>query len=164
MRILKWLDEHFEEYIMVVLLALIASVMMLQIIMRYVFNASLSWPEEFTRYCFIWSTFLGVSYCIKRGISLKVDVLFHYLPKSITKYLNILVDLIVIIFFFYLAINSVNVVKDIFASGQISPAMGIPMHYIYLSGLIGFSLSAIRGIQRLILTITTIKEEKLVQQ
>ncbi len=160
MRLLKWLDEHFEEYIMVVLLALIASAMMLQITMRYVFNASLSWPEEFTRYCFIWSTFLGVSYCIKRGISLKVDVLFHYLPKNITNYLNIVVDLIVIIFFFYLAINSVNVVKDIYASGQTSPAVGMPMHYIYLSGLIGFSLSVIRGIQRLIISLTEIREEK----
>ena len=46
MRFLKWLDEHFEEYILSGLLVVISVVMMLQVIMRYVFNASLSWAEE----------------------------------------------------------------------------------------------------------------------
>lgn len=48
MSAIKWLDEHFEEAIMVFLLALISCVMMAQIIARNIFN-SMTWPEEFSR-------------------------------------------------------------------------------------------------------------------
>jgi len=66
MKVLRWLDDHLEEYILAVLLVTISCVMMLQIIMRYIFNSSLPWPEELTRYCFVWSGFLGIGYSIKR--------------------------------------------------------------------------------------------------
>ena len=67
MKILKWLDEHFEEYILSGLLIVIAVVMMLQVIMRYVFNASLSWAEEASRYAFVWSALVSIGYSIKEN-------------------------------------------------------------------------------------------------
>lgn len=54
MKTLKFLDKHLEEFIMVLLLSSIVVIMLFQIIRRYIFNDSLSWSEEFCRYCFIW--------------------------------------------------------------------------------------------------------------
>ncbi len=54
MKVIKWLDEHFEETFLVIFLVLISCITMLQIIARTFFSA-LSWPEEFCRYCWIWA-------------------------------------------------------------------------------------------------------------
>ena len=53
---LKIVDEHFEEAIVVALMAMMSALIGVQIFMRYVMGASLSWSEELARYFFIWAT------------------------------------------------------------------------------------------------------------
>ena len=65
MKILRWIDDYLEEYISLILLAIISCVMMIQIIMRYVFNSSLTWAEELCRYSFIWIAFLELDTPLK---------------------------------------------------------------------------------------------------
>ncbi len=153
MKIIKWLDENFEEYILMTLLVMIASIMMLQIVMRYVFNASLSWPEELTRYCFVWSTFIGISYSIKKGSMLRIDAILGVMPKKVQKLIDITTQVIVLAFFGFLLSNAFEVVKGIYASGQKSPAIGIPMYLIYSCTIVGFSLAILRGFQVLAVTV-----------
>jgi TRAP-type C4-dicarboxylate transport system permease small subunit len=150
MKLLKWLDEHLEEWLLVFLLAAVCITLMIQIVMRYVFNASLSWSEEFARYCFVWSTFLSVSYSIKKASMLRVDILVQYLPKAARKIIDILMELIVLAFFAFLLYHSFAVVRRIAASGQTSPALGLPMVTVYAALIVGFALACIRGIQKLV--------------
>ena len=49
MKVLRWLDKHFEECIMFANLWIIVCLSTIQIIMRYLFKNSLSWPEEMNR-------------------------------------------------------------------------------------------------------------------
>ena len=74
MKVIKWLDEHFEETFLVFFLVLISCITMLQIIAR-TFFAALSWPEEFCRYCWIWSVFISLPYTMRKGNMLRVNVL-----------------------------------------------------------------------------------------
>ena len=53
-KFLRALNQHLEEYLIALFLIAITFVMLLQIVMRYVFQHSLSWPEEFSRYCFVY--------------------------------------------------------------------------------------------------------------
>lgn len=58
MRLIKWLDEHLEETLMIILLIIIACVTMIQVIVRKVpWLTSLTWAEEFCRFMWIWSVF-----------------------------------------------------------------------------------------------------------
>ena len=110
MSAIKWLDEHLEEAIMVVLLALISCVMMAQIIARNVFN-SMTWPEEFSRYCYIWSVFLSLGYTIKKGNMLKVGIVMDLLPTKIRRAIEIVANLIILVIcvvFFRHATVSIN--------------------------------------------------------
>ena len=59
MKVLRWLDKHFEECIMFANLWIIVCLSTIQIIMRYLFKNSLSWPEEMNRYLFIWFAYVG---------------------------------------------------------------------------------------------------------
>jgi C4-dicarboxylate transporter DctQ subunit len=115
MSAIKWLDEHLEEAIMVVLLALISCVMMAQIIARNVFN-SMTWPEEFSRYCYIWSVFLSLGYTIKKGNMLKVGIVMDLLPTKIRRAIEIVANLIILVIcvvFFRHATVSINYWKKI---------------------------------------------------
>ena len=149
MSAIKWLDEHFEEAIMVVLLALISCVMMAQIIARNVVN-SMTWPEEFSRYCYIWTVFLSLGYTIKKGNMLKVGIIMDLLPQKVRRTIEILVNIIILavfVVFFRYSITYTNILRT---TGQLSPAMHIPMWIMYLSTIIGFGLASVRTAQEIV--------------
>ena len=78
---LKWLDENLEEFLMVALLIAMTVIMGIQVFARYALGASLSWSEELTRYLFIWSGFISVSYCTKKCISIKIEQFVAMFPR-----------------------------------------------------------------------------------
>lgn len=90
MKTLKFLDKHLEEFIMVLLLSSIVVIMLFQIIRRYIFNDSLSWSEEFCRYCFIWMMFVAFSYSARLGSDLRVDALISMLPQGCRNIIEII--------------------------------------------------------------------------
>ncbi|MDD3390593.1 MAG: TRAP transporter small permease, partial [Synergistaceae bacterium] len=148
LKILKWLDEHFEEYILSGLLIVIAVVMMLQVTMRYVFNASLSWAEEASRYAFVWSALVSIGYSIKENSILKVDTLVESLPAGLKHILVTLINLSVTLFFGYLFVNSIPAVQRVVMTGQTSPALKIPLSWIYFAAIAGFFLATVRSVQK----------------
>lgn len=104
MKTLKFLDKHLEEFIMVLLLSSIVVIMLFQIIRRYIFNDSLSWSEEFCRYCFIWMMFVAFSYSARLGSDLRVDALISMLPqgcRNIIEIINLILCIMVAGFLFY---------------------------------------------------------------
>jgi len=146
---LRWLNKHFEEAIMIFLLAAITCVMMAQIIARSFF-ASMSWPEEFCRYCYIWTVFLSLGYTIKKGNMLKVGILMDLLPMKLRKSIEIIVNILMLIIFAVFFRYAILYTGKIKVTGQVSSAMGIPMWIMYLSTVIGFALATLRTFQEII--------------
>lgn len=146
----KWLDEDLEESLLMILLIVISLVMMLQVIMRYCFRQSLPWPEEFCRYCFVYSGFLSIGYCIRRGKMLKVDILIGFLPKMLQRILDIAGRVVTMLFFLYLAYYALHATRNSMLGGMKSPALQVPMWLLYASVLLGSSLGVFRQIQDII--------------
>ena len=141
MKVLKWLDNNLEQAILLILLCGMTIVMGGQIIARYAFSASLSWSEEITRYMFIISGFISASYCIKHGLSVKIDQLVGMLPGKGVHYMRLVSYLIQLLFFAYLVPFAWKYVKAGMASGQLSPACGIPMYLIQSFTVISFVIA-----------------------
>lgn len=158
---LKWLDENLEEFLMVMLLIAMTLIMGIQVFARYALGASLSWSEEITRYLFIWSGFISVSYCTKKCVSIKIEQFVGMFPKrgqAIFKVVNHTFELLL---FFYLIPYAFLYLKSAFESGQVSPACQIPMYYIQAAPLVSFVLVAFRIIQRWIIEFRiVIKKDK----
>ena len=72
-------------------------IMGIQVFMRYVLAKSLPWPEELTRYLFIWFVFLGISYGIRYNIHIKVDIIETVFPK-VKPFLIVIQDLLFLTF------------------------------------------------------------------
>lgn len=148
-RFLKWLDEDLEETILMILLVAIAVVMMAQVVMRYFFRQSMSWPEEFCRFCFVYSGFISMGYCVRRGKMLKVDILVTFFPKFLQRVLDLIGRVVTLLFFAYLGFYAYQATMNSYRGGMTSPAMEVPMWFIYAAVLIGSALGFIRQIQDL---------------
>ena len=147
-KIVFWIDEYLEEFVMTILLILMALIMGVQVLSRYVFGMSLSWSEEITRYLFIWSAFISVSLCTKKCISIKIDQfikIFSKRGRAAFKITNLTIEFI---FFVYLVPYAYRYLITTIESGQVSPACGIPMYYIQSAPLICFVLCAFRIVER----------------
>lgn len=102
MKLLKKIDKNLERWVMFVLLAGMTLVLGIQIFCRFVLNNSLTWSEELARFMFIWSTFLSIGFCLKEGISLKIDTLISLFPKKVQAVILLLGDVVMTVFFLYL--------------------------------------------------------------
>lgn len=160
-RFLKWLDNDLEETLLMLLLVAIALVMMAQVVMRYFFRQSMSWPEEFCRFCFVYSGFISMGYCVKKNKMLKVDILLGLFPAAMQKALDLLSRLVTLVFFAYLTYHAWFATANSLKGGMKSAAMELPMWIIYASVLIGSFLGTVRQVQDLIGFFKPAKEEEM---
>jgi len=147
MKIVRWLDEHIEEVLLTLLLIGISTIVIAQVAARYVFNSSLSWSDELARYFLIWSTFLSVSYCVKKRISIKIDQFQNSLSKPLIPWVKMLRHTIVLAFCLIMLPFSWEYVMQSVHNGSTSSALQVPMYYIQSAPLVGFGLLTIRVMQ-----------------
>jgi len=144
---LKWLNENLEKLILSLLITAIILIILLQIVMRYLLNNSLSWTEEFCRYCYIYVMFIGMSFAIKENSNLRVDVIIEMLPLSLRKIVMLLVDLLVFMLLNLMFFSSITTVGSAYKIGNYSAGLKMPLHIVYCSVPIGFGLSILRYVE-----------------
>jgi C4-dicarboxylate transporter, DctQ subunit len=70
---MRWL-EYLEETLVIVLMAAMTLVTFMQVVARYVFNYSFVWALELTGVLFAWLIFIGMSYGVRVGAHIGVDI------------------------------------------------------------------------------------------
>lgn len=161
MKIIKWLDENLEETLMVLLLLAMTLIMGIQVFSRYALGMSLSWSEELTRYLFIWSGFLSVSFCSKKCLSIKIEQFVAIFPRRGRAVFKVVNHTFELIFFVYMIPFAAAYLMSAVHSGQVSPACGIPMYYIQAAPLVSFLLVALRILQRWIIEFRIARGENV---
>ena len=157
---LKFLDEHLEAFFIIPLMLGMSILIFCQVVMRYVFQNSLTWSEELARYLFIWLVYFSVSYTAKREKHIRIDAALLLFPKKIRPFIEMISELLILAFSIFIVCTSVTVVSKIAASGQHSPALGLPMQYVYAAPLFGFTLTAVRTMQTIHKKFKALKEQE----
>ena len=142
MKILRFLDERFEETLIIVLICCMTIIMGMQILFRLA-GFSIRWAEEVCRYLFVWCGGLGISYATSKGVHLRLDVIPTAIP-ALKKPYDILTDIALLLVSIYMLFPGFTVLKTLFRTGQTSAAMQLPMGYVYLAFFIGFALTILR--------------------
>ncbi len=106
-----------------------------------------SWSEELTRYLFIWSGFLSVSYCSKRCLSIKIEQFVAMFPRRGRAVFKVVNHTFELIFVFYMIPFAYLYMMSAVKSGQVSPACKIPMYYVQAAPLVAFIMVAFRILQ-----------------
>lgn len=132
-------------------MAVIVGVMIVQVVMRYVFNSSLIWAEELCRYILVWMTFLLAGVAFHRGELVAVDLVTGALPPKARLALKILVTLPIIIFLgiivFYgwrfasrMGIQTIPAIDFIWSALGSKEEAEISVFWIYISAPVGCAL------------------------
>ena len=115
----------------------------LQVVFRVAFTA-LAWSEELSRYLLVWGTFFGATLAYKRSNHIAVTFVLDFLPHKLRLWFNILTYLLSMVFFLVVAKQGLNMIQlQVF---QISPAMSLPMKYIYWSIPLSLSIMFIHAL------------------
>lgn len=77
------LFDNVEEITAAVLLVAIGLAMGAQVVLRTVFAAPLSWPEELSQFLFVWASLLGAVAALKRSELIRVDLIVSRLPPAL---------------------------------------------------------------------------------
>ncbi len=146
-KVWAYLEENLEEILMVILLAAFSIVMMAQVIARNIVGGGFTWAEEVCRYLFVYSGMLSVAYCIRKGLTIRVDAVYNFFPRPIKIAIELFAKSLTIAVYAYIAYKSIGLVRS---TTSISAAMQLPIKYVYLSIPLGMGLGTIRGIQDLV--------------
>lgn len=129
-----WLNRVVDwiENILVTSLVLIATlVAIIQVIARYVFNNSLYWSEELILYSLISMSFLTMGMGVRYASHISVDAVYAFAGPRTARVLQIGAACLGLIFAAVLVWYGSRLVMNTSRMGQLSPAMRIPVGYIY---------------------------------
>jgi len=108
-----------------VIFAAMVIIVFMQVIMRYVFNHSLTWADESSRFLFIWLVYLGGSITVRTGKMVCFDLLLEACRGKMWKIMQIAVTAICVVFLAFVAIWGVKSLT--LTAGEFSPVLGVPM-------------------------------------
>jgi len=127
-----------EEYLVGVTLVLIAGLMCVQVVLRYVFAQRLLGYEEMARYTAMWLAFIGAGYATRTKTHVKADILSFLIKNEKTlKHIEIVQNFISFVFctvFLYWLWILIQ------GSNYRSPALNIPAWIPALGIMVGFIL------------------------
>lgn len=113
------------DSLVAVIFAVMVVIVFLQVIMRYVFNHSLTWADESSRFLFVWLVYLGGSITVRTGKMVCFDLLLEACKGKMWKIMQIAVTAICVTFLAFVAIWGVKSLT--LTAGEFSPVLGIPM-------------------------------------
>ena len=149
----------FEDWTLFLTVITALFALFANVILRYGFNYTLAWSEEYVKLVIIYTTFIGCSASVKNRSMIKVDVLLQLVP--ITRFPLILFShLATIVFSLIMVFYGWKMAVQQASTGQTTIIMLIPMFYLYaLMPLMG-ALMLIRTLQVLYQDIAAEKLQK----
>ena len=142
-RVLNALDK-IEDTVLIAMFMAMVGIIFFQVIMRYVFNNSLSWSEELGKFLFVWLSWLGISIGHRRKEHIKITLLVDKLPYKLKKLAEAITELILIVvcgITMYYGVVMINIQVNVpYAGIKISTAWG------YLSLVLGCGIFIIRAV------------------
>jgi TRAP-type C4-dicarboxylate transport system permease small subunit len=140
MKLRNIVDKILERVVVILMGALVLDVLW-QVASRYLFQDPSSFTDELAGFLLIWVGLLGAAWAAGMKQHLAIDLLAQKLSPERRKYLDILVNILVMLFALtVMVVGGIWLVYTRFYLGQISAAMQIPLGYVYfvvpLSGFI----------------------------
>ena len=129
------------KWILVVIMAAMTLNVLWQVFSRFLLQNPSSFTEELARYMLVWVGILGAAYVAGQKMHLAIDLLSTKLHGKSKIYLQIFINVAILLFaFIVMFIGGVRLVMITLSLNQISAAMQVPLGYVYtvvpISGLL----------------------------
>ncbi len=138
------LIHHLEEGFIALLLALMTLITFSQVVARYVFSTGFGWALELTTYLFAWLVLFGVSYGIKVGAHIGIDILVRQLPHQWRRIVGLLAVLACCAYCIILLVGATGYVYKIYEVGIEAQDLPIPRWIPFIMLPLGLLLALLR--------------------
>ena len=135
----KFLQEHLEEVLGSVLLALMASIAFINVVVRYCSTFSFARSEELTTNFFVWIVLLGTACAFRDRSNLCVALFYTKLARPLRLLCYFASLALAIAFFSVLAYTGILEIIDEIDLERVSDSLELP-YWIYSSAIPLFSL------------------------
>jgi len=147
--------DKAEDICLVAMFALMVAAIFLQIIMRFIFNNSLTWSEELGKFIFVWISWLGISLAERRNEHIKITLVTDRLSPKWRTIFEILAALCML---FILGVTVYYGVELVIFQQRVSYAgIKISTSWGYLSLVLGCGFMILRVIGGIIRNIQILK-------
>lgn len=119
----------------VILLVLMSVLVIVNVALRFIFNSSIVFSEEISRFLFIWVVYIGAIIAVRDDSHIYVDFIRKKFPMWVQFTLKVVCEIAMIIgcalfFLGSIDLTEVNITDH-------SPVAGISLGYVYSAGLVG---------------------------
>ncbi len=123
------------DILLATLVGMISAILVLEVAFRYLLNHSLLWAEEFSRFLFLWTTFIGAAAAIGKGTHFSLRSLVEVLPSAGRRAAGLASAAFVALFAFLLVAEGWRLAR--FAAPQMSTVLDISRFWFYLAIPVG---------------------------
>lgn len=141
--ILRWVGFG-EQFVGVLALATIFALVLTQAIQRYLPMGGWAWTGELAQYCLVWLTFGLVGYLMGRDEHITLKLADNMRSPALRRGVHVFAHLVVAVICVGFVGEGFNLVSS--DSGQVSPALQMPLVAVYVVPLLGFALTGLRAV------------------
>jgi TRAP-type C4-dicarboxylate transport system permease small subunit len=141
--VLRLLDK-VASWLIIVCMAVLTTVIFIQVVLRYGFNSSLDWGWEVPRLCFIATVFLAIPLGLERGSHVGIEFLGAFLSGRNKRALALLQATLSIILMLIVAAFALQLSVDLW--DQLMPTLDLSVGLFYAV----LSFAAVHSILRLL--------------
>ncbi len=156
-KILRIVLTGFERWVAKACIVLMAFSVLTQLFSRLL-GYPIAWGEETARYFYIWFCFIAAAYMSRIRGHIRVSYFLNFLPERAQRITEIFQNIIIIICMSWILPSALAFSIDLYQ--RRSPALEIPMFYVYISFPIGMTLLIIRSIGLIVEDIRLLRQSK----
>ena len=132
-KMLDWIEKYITNALPILFLMLMVAIVFMQVFTRSVFSFSTRWAEELGRYLTIWMVFLAGCSALRRGHLVGIKFVVEKIPKKYKVLIELTSNSLILFFLFIMTSFGTKFVQFNLALNQLSPALRIPIGWIYLA-------------------------------
>lgn len=155
--LLRW-TARVEAVVAGAALLLIFGLVLVQVVQRYLPQGGWAWTAELATFCLVWLTFGMLGYLTGRDGHITLQVFDRVNSRVFQRGLRVFANVLVVVISIGFVLGGVHLV---FAeTSRVSPALRMPLVFLYAVPLAGFVLTALRGAVALFVPGLELPEEE----
>lgn len=134
------------KYLIMVIVAVIAAILIAGVVYRYGLNNALSWAEELSKYLMVWLAFLGAPIALRRLGHINIDLFVRMLPGRLEQFAHLLISLIIGVTMGVVLWKGIGFAE--LGARQVASSFKLSMFYLYVAVPVGAGLTVLVALEQ----------------
>jgi len=154
---LAWLDKNGERIAVYTIYTYVIIIITFEVIRRFALDIPSRWGEETARLLYVYLTWIGASWGIRKRAHIRIDFVYDYLSERGKGMLYVLGDLSLIVFSVFMILWSLPQVESYLEFGARTQAGTVQVLFFFVAIPLAGGMMIIRALQMLLIDLKTLR-------